>query len=89
MPFSGQDVSVSSGCGFVVSEDGWIVTNAHVLANKRRTEVVLKGGARYAAEVKDVDRRMDVALLKIQPEVSAQLLLGRGGGEVQILPGVS
>lgn len=52
---------MSSGSGFVVSEDGWIITSAHVFANKRRTEVVLKD--------KDVDRRMDVALLKIQPEV--------------------
>lgn len=63
---------MSSGSGFVVSENGWIITNAHVLANKRRTEVVLKGGARYDAKVKDVDRRMDVALLKIQPEVSSR-----------------
>lgn len=61
---------MSSGSGFVVSDDGWIITNAHVLTNKQRIKVELKSGSRYDATVKDVDQKMDVALIKIEPEVS-------------------
>uniref|UniRef100_A0A8C6SNA2 Serine protease HTRA2, mitochondrial n=1 Tax=Neogobius melanostomus TaxID=47308 RepID=A0A8C6SNA2_9GOBI len=61
-------MSVSSGSGFIVSEDGWIVTNAHVLSNKERIKVELKSGLQYDASVKDVDQRIDIALIKIEPE---------------------
>lgn len=39
MVFSKREVAVASGSGFVVSEDGLIVTNAHVVANKQRVKV--------------------------------------------------
>lgn len=39
MMFSKREVAVASGSGFVVSEDGLIVTNAHVVANKHRVKV--------------------------------------------------
>lgn len=39
MMFSKREVPVASGSGFVVSEDGLIVTNAHVVANKHRVKV--------------------------------------------------
>ncbi|KAG7280010.1 hypothetical protein CRUP_013557 [Coryphaenoides rupestris] len=68
VPFSDQELSVSSGSGFIVSQDGWIVTNAHVLANKQRIRVELKSGVRYDATVKDVDQKVDVALIKIESE---------------------
>lgn len=63
---------MSSGSGFIVSEDGWIVTNAHVLTNKHRIQVELKSGLHYDAIIKDVDQRIDVALIKIEPEVSTR-----------------
>uniref|UniRef100_A0A3P9B305 HtrA serine peptidase 4 n=1 Tax=Maylandia zebra TaxID=106582 RepID=A0A3P9B305_9CICH len=61
--FQSEEVSVSSGSGFIVSEDGWIVTNAHVLTNKQRIKV------------EDVDQKMDIALIKIDPDVSVLLFL--------------
>lgn len=42
MMFSKREVAVASGSGFVVSEDGLIVTNAHVVANKHRVKVKKK-----------------------------------------------
>ncbi|XP_051533624.1 serine protease HTRA1 [Myxocyprinus asiaticus] len=78
LPYSNQEVPVSSGSGFIVSEDGWIVTNAHVLSNKQRTKVELNNGVLHDATVKDVDQKLDIALIKIDSETPLPvLLLGR------------
>lgn len=70
LPFSNQDIPVSSGSGFIVSEDGWIITNAHVLTDKQHIKVELKNGMLYDATIKDVDQKLDIALIKIDSEVS-------------------
>lgn len=70
LPFSSQDVPVSSGSGFIASEDGWIVTNAHVLTNKQHIKLELKNAMLYDATIKDVDQKLDIALIKIDLEVS-------------------
>ncbi|EMP41714.1 Serine protease HTRA1 [Chelonia mydas] len=76
--YSSQEVLVSSGSGFIVSEEGLIVTNAHVLTNKQRIRVELKSGEQYEAKVKDVDHKLDIALIKIYPDTALSvLLLGR------------
>ncbi|KAK6469430.1 serine protease HTRA1-like [Huso huso] len=78
LPFTSQEIPVSSGSGFIVSEDGWIVTNAHVLSNKQRIKVELKNGEHCDAKVKDVDQKLDIALIKIESESPLPvLLLGR------------
>ncbi|XP_010868221.1 serine protease HTRA1A [Esox lucius] len=78
MTYSKREVAVASGSGFVVSDDGQIVTNAHVVANKHRVKVELKSGATYEAKIKDVDEKSDIALLKIDsPNKLPVLLLGR------------
>ncbi|CAB1320030.1 unnamed protein product [Coregonus sp. 'balchen'] len=75
LPFSNQEVPVSSGSGFIVSEDGWIVTNAHVLSNKQRVKVEMKNGVQYDASVKDVDTKLDIALIKIESDSPLPVLL--------------
>lgn len=70
--------AVASGSGFIVSEDGLIVTNAHVVANKHRVKVELKSRATYDAKIIDVDQKADIALIKIDtPTKLPVLLLGR------------
>lgn len=66
---------VSTGSGFIVSEDGWIVTNAHVLSNKQRIKVELNNGVHYDAMIKDMDQKLDIALIKIDSEVGWRISL--------------
>uniref|UniRef100_A0A8C9N6T1 Serine protease HTRA2, mitochondrial n=1 Tax=Serinus canaria TaxID=9135 RepID=A0A8C9N6T1_SERCA len=67
-PFLGREVPISNGSGFVVSPDGLIVTNAHVVANRRRVRVKLASGDMYDAVVQDVDQLADIATIKIKPK---------------------
>ncbi|XP_063257411.1 serine protease HTRA2, mitochondrial [Prinia subflava] len=67
-PFLGRDVPISNGSGFLVSPDGLIVTNAHVVANRRRVRVKLASGDMYDAVVQDVDQVADIATIKIKPK---------------------
>ncbi|XP_060038323.1 serine protease HTRA4 isoform X2 [Erinaceus europaeus] len=67
-PLSGKDIPASSGSGFIVSEDGLVVTNAHVLTNRQRILVELQSGVQYEAVVKDIDHKLDLALIKIEPK---------------------
>ncbi|XP_059908422.1 serine protease HTRA2, mitochondrial-like isoform X2 [Gadus macrocephalus] len=64
-PFSGREVPVSNGSGFIITSDGLIVTNAHVVANKRGVRVKLTNGETYNATVQDVDQVADIATIKI------------------------
>ncbi|NXH35557.1 HTRA2 protease, partial [Myiagra hebetior] len=70
-PFLGREVPISNGSGFLVSPDGLIVTNAHVVANRRRVRVKLASGEMYDAVVQDVDQLADIATIKIKPKVRA------------------
>uniref|UniRef100_UPI00398F7504 serine protease HTRA1-like isoform X1 n=2 Tax=Pristiophorus japonicus TaxID=55135 RepID=UPI00398F7504 len=75
MAFTNREISLASGSGFIVSEDGLIVTNAHVLSNKQKIKVELKNGEVYEAKVKDIDQKSDIALIKINPKHPLPVLL--------------
>ncbi|NXT72159.1 HTRA2 protease, partial [Chaetops frenatus] len=68
-PFLGREVPISNGSGFLVSPDGLIVTNAHVVANRRRVRVKLASGEMYDAVVQDVDQVADIATIKTAGDV--------------------
>jgi len=65
----GQDQSSSAGTatgsGFVVSEDGYVVTNAHVIDGADDVKVKIGDGDTLAAKVVGVDQSTDIALLKV------------------------
>jgi len=54
-----------SGSGVIISGDGYIVTNHHVIAGANSIKVILQGGTEYDAELVGRDRRTDIAILKI------------------------
>ena len=54
-------MTVSNGSGFIVREDGLILTNAHVVANKQTVKVHLNNGKTYEGWVQAVDPVSDLA----------------------------
>jgi serine protease Do len=57
-----------AGSGFIISADGYIVTNHHVVDDASKIEVVMNDGTRYDAKVKGIDSKTDLALLKIDAD---------------------
>jgi S1-C subfamily serine protease len=55
------------GSGFLISADGKILTNNHVVANERQLEVTLTDQSRYKAQLLSRDETNDLALLQITP----------------------
>jgi S1-C subfamily serine protease len=59
--------SKDQGSGFLISADGKILTNNHVVANERQLEVTLSDQSRYKAQLLSRDEANDLALLQITP----------------------
>jgi len=60
-----QVVSQSSGSGFVISSDGYIVTNHHVIEDAEKITVLFSDGRELQGELKGADASTDIAVLKI------------------------
>ncbi|MCB0694543.1 MAG: trypsin-like peptidase domain-containing protein [Lewinellaceae bacterium] len=69
--FLGFDEESSTGSGVILSPDGFIVTNYHVIANGNRVEVTLNDKREYLARVIGTDPSTDIAVIRI--DVDADL----------------
>lgn len=73
----GQTASTAVvGSGFVLTEDGYVVTNNHVVEGTDNVSVKLHDGSTYPAEVVGGDSLSDVALLKIEAEGLSHVAVG-------------
>jgi len=63
-PFSSSSGSV--GSGIILSADGYIITNNHVIENSDSVSVILDDGTEYGARIIGVDARTDLAVLKVE-----------------------
>jgi len=54
------------GSGFIISEDGYILTNNHVVADVDKITVILKDGRKLDAKVIGTDEKSEVALIKVE-----------------------
>lgn len=68
--------SSSQGTGFFISQDGYIVTNNHIVENAIKVDIVSLSGEEYEAEVVGTDPRTDLALLKVKANNLPYLELG-------------
>ncbi|MGV9004850.1 S1C family serine protease [Flavobacterium sp.] len=60
-----QQEQIGTGSGVIISEDGYIVTNNHVIKDATELEVTLNNNKSYKAKLIGTDSKMDIALLKI------------------------
>jgi serine protease Do len=58
--------SMGLGSGFIISEDGYVLTNAHVVEGATEVTVKLTDGREFKAKIVGTDRRSDIATLKIE-----------------------
>lgn len=74
-----EQESQSLGSGFIVSTDGYILTNAHVVDRADKITVRLTDKREFKAKVIGADKRTDVALLKIEANGLPKVALGDPG----------
>ncbi len=76
----GQSVEgTSSGSGFILTADGYVVTNYHVVQNASNITVTTHSGDEYDATVKGYDATNDVAVLKVEAEGLSAATIGSSG----------
>jgi serine protease Do len=64
-PFGDTGLVPAAGSGFIITDNGYIVTNHHVIAGARTMSVVLDSGESYVASLVGSDSANDLAVLKI------------------------
>ena len=74
--FGQQTQTASSGSGFIITEDGYVVTNYHVISGASSVQVTLYNGDTYDAAVIGGDSDYDVAVLKIDASGLQPVTLG-------------
>ncbi len=62
---TGERRSAGIGSGFIIREDGVIVTNAHVIGGATKVSVAMRDGTTYSAKIIGVDETNDLAVVKI------------------------
>lgn len=63
--FSQQYIAEGAGSGVIISSDGYIITNNHVISGAKTIKVTLRNGDAYDATIIGADSVVDIALLKI------------------------
>ena len=71
-----QSTSAASGSGFIISDDGYILTNFHVIEDSDSITVSMYSGDSYEAALIGYDESNDIAVLKIDAENLTPVILG-------------
>ena len=72
----GQYVSQGAGSGVIISEDGYIVTNNHVVNNATSLKVTTTDGTEFDAKIIGTDSQTDLAIIKINAQKLQAATLG-------------
>ncbi len=79
----GQSYALSTGSGWVYDNQGHVVTNHHVVDKNGKIEILFSNGARSNATIVGTDRLTDVAVLKLQNNVSTVPAVRATGDDVR------
>ena len=71
-----QTTSAASGSGFIITDDGYILTNYHVVEDSNSISVSLYDGSVYEATLIGYDESNDIAVLKVEAEGLVPVVLG-------------
>jgi len=71
-----QSTAAASGSGFIISEDGYIITNHHVIEDSDSVTVTLYDGTQYDAEIVGYDASNDLAVLKVDAKGLPAVVIG-------------
>lgn len=77
------EIQPLSGSGFIISEDGYVITNNHVIEDVERISVTLPDGREFGARVVGADPTTDVAVIRIDGEGLPTVSLG-SSAEVEV-----
>jgi serine protease Do len=66
--FGGAPHAKALGSGFIITKDGYILTNEHVVDSPGKVTVTTQDGHNYIAKIVGHDEKSDIALLKIEPK---------------------
>ena len=66
----------AAGSGFIISDDGYLVTNNHVIENATTITILMHDGTKYPAQLVGRDPVSDLAVLKIEANTPSYLSLG-------------
>jgi S1-C subfamily serine protease len=69
-PFGGEEQQRGQGSGFVIDEEGHVVTNQHVVDDAQSLNVTMRDGSRYTATVVGSDPSTDLAVIKVNAPAS-------------------
>lgn len=79
-----QQMQVGSGSGVIISEDGYIVTNNHVIKDASEIEITLNNNKAYKAKLIGTDSKMDIALVKIDADEKLPYLTMGNSDQVKV-----
>ncbi|MBN2227638.1 MAG: trypsin-like peptidase domain-containing protein [candidate division Zixibacteria bacterium] len=79
-----REPQMSSGSGFFFREDGYILTNNHVIANTDQVVVRTSTGYTYEAQVIGSDPQTDLAVLKVEPEEQITFIPFGNSDEIRV-----
>ena len=80
----GEQTQVGTGSGVIITPDGYIVTNNHVIANATALEVTLNNNKTYTAKLIGTDTSTDIALLKIEADEKLPFLTFADSDNTQV-----
>jgi len=83
-PGQPQQPTHASGSGVIISKDGYIITNNHVIENQQSLAVIFADGTRHEATLVGTDPLMDVAVIRVKDAVPGVAELGDSSA---LLPG--
>lgn len=84
IPSLEPDIEQGTGSGFILSSDGQLITNAHVVEGSSTVKVTLKDGQVFSGKVIGVDELTDIAVIKIE---ATDLPTAKLGNAESLIPG--